>query len=225
MRKTLVRDVMTRRVIAVTQDAQFKVIVNAMRLNRVNALPVLDADGTVRGMVSAADLVLKKVPRVHDAGVVTLLRHPREHHKAVAETAAELMTAPAITIDARCTVAQAAAKMRHHQVNQLPVLDGATGRLTGIVTRSDLLRIYSRTDTEIHQEILAEVAKRFPALDPPGLRVSVRHGIVSLYGKVRHRPAIKEIVRLVAAVEGVVHVEDHLECGTDERYPVSPLNW
>jgi CBS-domain-containing membrane protein len=55
-----VRDVMTSRVIWVKQDVPFKEMAAALRENRVGALPVLDDEGKVIGIVSEADLLTKE---------------------------------------------------------------------------------------------------------------------------------------------------------------------
>jgi len=226
MKRTLVQDVMTRRVIAVAEDAPFKVVLLAMRLNRVNALPVLNAAGEVRGIVSAADLVLKEVKGLtDDRNPLALPHRRRDRRKAIAEKASQLMTAPAHTIGTQGTVMEAAERMRALQVAQLPVLDEKTGRLVGIVTRSDLLRVYARTDTEIRAEIIGEVAGPIAGVAPRSLTVAVDQGIVSLHGTVRDRAAARELVRAVERVEGVVRVDERLERVSDERYPAAPLNW
>lgn len=55
-----VKDVMSTTVVAVRREAKFKEIICAMRRRRVSALPVLDADNRVTGVVSEADLLLKE---------------------------------------------------------------------------------------------------------------------------------------------------------------------
>lgn len=56
------------------------------------------------------------------------------------------MTSPAITVTAATAVCEAARQMRRYGVHQLPVVDAVTGRLTGMVTRSDLIAVYERPD-------------------------------------------------------------------------------
>ena len=59
-----VADVMTRTVLVVPRSAPFKQIVRAMREYRVSAVPVTDTDGTIVGLVSEADLILREDPSV-----------------------------------------------------------------------------------------------------------------------------------------------------------------
>jgi CBS-domain-containing membrane protein len=95
----LVRDVMVTSVVAAPEQAVFKEIADALIRNRVSAVPVIDADRRVVGLVSEADL-LARVSRAH-------LSLPRSHglsarreerRKLHAATARELMTSPAVVI-------------------------------------------------------------------------------------------------------------------------------
>src|SRR6185503_4331015 len=91
-------------------------------------------------------------------------------------------------------VTQVAEVMRRHRVNQLPVIDPDTERLVGIVTRSDLLRVFARTDAEICVEITDEVLAHIPETDRARVQVAVLDGAVTLRGRVRHHSTIKDIM-------------------------------
>jgi CBS-domain-containing membrane protein len=97
----LVSDVMTLTVVAVRRDAPFKEIVRIMEQWKVSALPVLEGERRVVGVVSEADLLAKEAFRDSASGSNGLV-------KARAVTAKELMSAPAITVHAGATLAQAA---------------------------------------------------------------------------------------------------------------------
>lgn len=198
-----VSDVMTRTVVALARGAAFKDIAGTMRQWGISALPVLDGEGRVIGVVSEADLLRKEELRDSDprpAGPV-----PVPDEKAEAVTAEELMTTPAVTVRADDTVARAARIMARHKVKRLPVVDD-TGALQGIVSRSDLLNVFLRDDDDIAGEIRREVVGgRFPASLEP-VRVEVRDGVVTLTGHVPDTSLIPLAVRLVRSVEGVVDV-------------------
>jgi CBS domain-containing protein len=153
MTKTQVKDVMTSQVAVVAENTSFKEIVRAMRRHHVNALPVVDSAYCVCGIVSSTDLVIKEARDATPRSAAIL--HRKEHAKVSAGVAAELMTTPARTADPSPAVAEAAEAMRRHHINQLPVVQPETGALIGIVTRSDLLRVYERDDEEILAEIRA----------------------------------------------------------------------
>ena len=135
------------------------------------------------------------------------------------------MTAPAVTVAPQATVEQAARLMRRHRVGRLPVMSPLTGRLAGIVTRSDLLRVYRRPGEEIRAEIETEVLPRVRGADPRRLAISVHDGVVSISGRVEARSAVARLVRAVLAVEGVVGVDERPGFDLDDRYPPVPVTF
>ena len=128
------------------------------------------------------------------------------------------MTAPAVTIPPQATIGQAASLMHRHRIGRLPVTFPSTGHLAGIVSRSDLLRVYRRPGEEIRAEILAEVFPQVPGADPQRLAVSVRHGVVSISGQVKCSSTIAGLVTAVLAVEGVVGVDERIGFDIDDSY-------
>lgn len=117
---TLVRDVMTRNVVSLRQQAEFKEIVRVLRARQFSAFPVLAADDTVIGVVSEDDLLVREAYS-EDSAPRFVLRHA-DRMKAAGLTAAELMTRPAITIGPAATVAEAARIMHARHVRRLPVV-------------------------------------------------------------------------------------------------------
>ncbi|MFE3035126.1 CBS domain-containing protein [Streptomyces canus] len=201
-----VSDVMTRTVIALSSDTPFKDIVKAMERWKVSALPVVDGEHRVVGVVSESDLLPKEEFRDGDPDRYARLRRVPDLAKAGARVAEELMTAPAVTARADETLAGAARTMARFGVKRLPVLD-ADGVLQGIVSRSDLLKVFLRDDEEIAREVRSEVvALLFPDPVEP-VEVEVRDGLVTLTGRVRDTSIVPVATRLVRAVEGVVDVD------------------
>ncbi|MFF2502970.1 CBS domain-containing protein [Streptomyces sp. NPDC058067] len=202
---TLVNDVMTRRVVALKRGAAFKDIVKVMREWRVSALPVLDNAGHVVGVVSEADLLPKEEYREGDVGRYGQVQNLAEVRKADAVTAAELMTAPAVTVAPDATLAHAARVMARHKVKRLPVA-GPDGALKGIVSRSDLLKVFLRDDRAIAEEVRSEVVERIFGTHTEAIRVGVQDGVVTLAGRVHQTALIPLATRLSRAVAGVVDV-------------------
>ncbi|GAA3246311.1 CBS domain-containing protein [Streptomyces thermocoprophilus] len=188
-----VSDVMTHTVVAVGSKASFKEIVALMDEWKVSALPVLAGEGRVVGVVSEADLLPKEEFRDTDQGDMA------ERIKAEALTAGDLMSAPAVTVHADATVAEAARIMARRHVKRLPVVDGV-GLLQGVVSRSDLLKVFLRPDEEIDQEIRHGVLNLLPPGDT--LTASVDDGVVTLSGALPDRGLLPVIARAVRAVEG-----------------------
>jgi CBS domain-containing protein len=205
----IVSDVMTHTVAAVGRKANFKEIVQLMEQWKVSALPVLEGEGRVIGVVSEADLLPKEEFRDGDPDRYTQLRRLSDLAKAGAVTAEELMTAPAVTVRANATLAQAARTMAHGKVKRLPVVDDM-GLLEGVVSRGDLLKVFLRDDEDIAEEVRREVVSYLFRAPLSPVRVQVHDGVVTLAGRVRDTSLVPVAARLVRAVEGVVDVEFEL---------------
>ena len=108
---TLVGDVMTEEVVTAHEGAVFKEIVAALARNKIRAVPVIDDNRQVIGVVSASDLLHRVV-----AGPGTRPRTSRAPQSAHADTAAELMTTPAVTTRPHATIVEAAQRAAHARV-------------------------------------------------------------------------------------------------------------
>jgi predicted transcriptional regulator len=137
-----------------------------------------------------------------------------DRQKIAARTAAEAMESPAITVRARETVAEAARLMTEHEIKRLPVVD-EEAVLIGIVTRTDLVRAFTRSDDEIEQEI-CEIPLETLWLDELGLHLRVERGEVRLAGKMRRRSDAELLARLARRVPGVVGVHSTLRWAWDD---------
>jgi CBS-domain-containing membrane protein len=199
--KTSVKEIMTTQVVAVKLGASFKEMAAALRENRISAFPVVDDDGRVIGVVSEADLLAKEV-------LIAML-HRREQGKADGLTARDLMTHPAVTVTPDDSVEQAARLMYTLQVKRLPVIDH-DGRLVGIVSRTDVLAVYDRPDSEIRQEIIDNVIVLGFLRDPDQFTVEVQAGVVTLTGDPESTSLGQDLVRKIRHVQGVVAVRDRL---------------
>ena len=216
MKKTLVEEVMTTPVVTAAEAMPFRDLVALLYARDIGAVPVVTLAGQVLGMVSNRDLIAKAADPPAIAGPRPERRLCRRDRRSLARTAGDLMTAPAVTISPEATIEQAARLMRHHRVGRLPVM--VTGRLAGIVSRSDLLRIYRRPSEEIRAEILAEVLPRVRGADPRRLAVSVHDGVVSISGQVKCSSAVAGLVTAALAVEGIVGVDERVGYDVDDSY-------
>jgi CBS domain-containing protein len=116
-------------------------------------------------------------------------------------------------------VAEAARRMHRAQVKRLPVI-GEGGRLVGIVSRSDLLKVFNRADHSIRREIMDEVIVGEFMMDPNRFFIQVHEGVVVLEGRVERRSLLPYVVRAVHGVEGVVRVENRLAYDIDDVEPI-----
>ncbi|UXY25231.1 CBS domain-containing protein [Streptomyces sp. HUAS TT20] len=212
----IVSDVMTQTVASVGRSASFKLIVEMMQDWEVSALPVLEGEGRVVGVVSEADLLPTEELRDSPEEGYALLRLPADVAKAGALTAGDLMSSPAITVRANATLAEAARIMAREKVKRLPVVD-ESGLLVGVVSRVDLLKVFLRDDQDIAEEIRRDIVSHLFPLTSSALRVDVHDGVATLSGTVRDTALVPVAARLVRAVEGVVDVEFDLTRGADVR--------
>jgi len=202
-----VRDVMTRRVVSVREDASFKEMADMLRRTRISAFPVIDKSNRVIGVVSEADLLVKEAVQATGTSIVAALRHIREEDKAQGVTAGDLMTRPAITISPDAPVPEAARIMYDRRVKRLPVVNAA-GHLLGIVSRTDVLAVFNRPDEEIRDEILHRVLPAAAVSKPAEFEVTVRDGIVTISGPAQSEQTARNLLDAARHVQGVVAVRD-----------------
>jgi CBS-domain-containing membrane protein len=218
---SLVKDLMTPQVVTIGPATPFKEIVARLANHRVSAVPVVDDDGLVLGVVSEADLLLKEEFPDPDADIPLFWTKRRrlERDRAAATTARDLMSVAVVSIAPDATVAEAARRMHSAGVKRLPVLD-ERGRLVGIVSRADLLKVFNRPDQAIRREIMDEVIVGEFMMDPNRFFIHVTDGVVVLQGRVERRSLLPSLVRAVNSVEGVVRVENRLSFDIDDVEPL-----
>lgn len=230
MRQTTVRDVMTTGVLSVGPGAAFTEVARVLSAGAVRAAPVLDEEAGCSVWSPRPTCSPRRSGR--SPGGPPWWRHrPRHIHrtgpqaKVGAGTARELMSAPAVTVGPRTTVARAARTMREHGLSWMPVV-GPDGRVVGVLGRSDLLAVFLRSDTEIRTEVLDEVVGRMLFVDPTGISVEASDGVVTLSGEIDTRTDAVLAVRFAERMEGVVEVVDRLRHRVDDRVaslPIDPL--
>lgn len=186
-----VADVMTSAVVTVDVNTPFKEIAELLHSYHITAVPVVGDDGLV-GIVSEADLLDRR-----------------------GEDAAALMTAPVVTIRPGASVTEAARVMHRRRVKRLPVVD-STGKLVGIVSRADLLKVFLRSDAAISGEINEQVLRKTLWIDPEQLEVTVSEGIVTLAGELESKSLSRIVVRMAENVAGVIEVRDRLRYRLDD---------
>ena len=215
--RSLVKDLMTTPVVTVGPPTPFKEIVARLTEHRVSAVPVVNDAGLVLGVVSEADLLLKQEHPDPDADLPLLWtkRRRAEHDKAAAAVARDLMTVAVVSIAPDATAAEAARRLHTAKVKRLPVVD-QRGRLVGILSRGDLLKVFSRSDQAIRREILDEVIVGQFMMDPDRFFIQVHDGVVILEGRVERLSLLPWVVRAVRGVEGVVRVENRLAYDLDD---------
>jgi CBS domain-containing protein len=206
-----VADVMTKDVVTVAEDTPFKAVVATLAEHHISAVPVLGPYGGVAGVVSETDLLRKEE---FQRGQRRPWWSRKARAKAAALTADRLMTAPAVTIDAECTLDEAARVLGERGITRLLVMDGDD--LAGIVTRSDLLRAFLAPDQEILARVRRDVVDRHLWDDPLAVQVDVLEGVVKLTGQVDKRSTVAFAEQLISAVDGVIGVRNELTWRFDD---------
>lgn len=229
-----VHEVMSHKVFTVYEWTPFKDVARFMREHDVSALPVLDRADRLVGIVSEADLMLKeeiadgsrRFPWRGDKSRRNGIPHWILRSKAQGVVARDLMTSPAVTIAREAPVALAARIMRENSVKRLPVTD-SHGTLVGIVSRSDLLTAFLRSDDEIRAAIEDALNEPRPSIEPGQTRVVVEDGVATLDGEVLLKSQIPRIVSIARAIDGVVGVESRLAYEVDDVGPegADPAPW
>ncbi|WP_413812542.1 CBS domain-containing protein [Streptomyces sp. OE57] len=206
LHRRTVGDVMTEEVVTLRPDTPFQDVAALLDANDIAAAPVVDDNDAPVGMVSASDVLRHETGMPDPQGQDENDKHPWS--KARAQTAGALMSSPVIAARADWTIPRAARELRRRHVKQLPVV--GDDRLLGIVSRSDLLDAFIRSDVEIRDEVEQDVLGRILGLDKGTVAVEVRDGDVTLRGHVPEPRLIPVVVGLCQGVDGVVTVDAHL---------------
>jgi CBS domain-containing protein len=212
-----VGDVMATRAVAVGEQAHYRQIAELLREHHLTALAVITTDRHVIGVVSAADLVRKQECHAQAEKTPGWQVHAKDRTKADARTAASLMTSPAVTIGRGELLGTAARVMRAHHVKQLPVV-AADGTIVGLVSRTDLLKVFLRPDEDLAAEAI-DVLTGVVLADPAAIRVTARNGVLTLTGKLARYDQIAAAVRLIEGIDGVVSVTNKLHAPPPENWP------
>ena len=211
-----VRDVMTADVASVRIDATFHEVVQVLLDRNLSGLPVVDAVGRVVGVVTENDLLAKEAypPRQagHSFGRAILEwvggQNPVAAKKATALRTADLMSQPPITIAPDASLHEAARRMIERNVKRLPVVKD--GMLVGVVSRHDIVRVYARPDTTLAAEIEEMLFRSAYTPSDTQIRIRVEQGIAIVEGRVPYQSDVRIISNLVAAVDGVIRVDNRL---------------
>jgi CBS-domain-containing membrane protein len=217
LRHRTVGDVMTSRVHVASPLTPFKLLVRLIEENRISAIPIVDTRGVPVGVVSESDLLLKewRGELEADAGPLHGWKNRLERAKAGAVLAQDLMTSPAITVAATALITDAARLMHERNVRRLVVVD-QRGRIAGIVSRSDLLQVFLRTDEDLREEVVERIIPAILPTEGDNVVVEVRSNVITLSGEVDRRSDSEILTRMSREVDGVVDVVNLLRFRWDD---------
>ncbi|MCE9682741.1 CBS domain-containing protein [Halomonas alkalisoli] len=217
-------DVMTAKVITVPPDADVREIAQLLLDNNISALPVVDADQKVLGIVSEGDL-MRRVENDTDRrkswwlkSIFSGANNASEYIKSHGRKAHEIMTPNPVTVSEDESLRRIAKLLERHHIKRVPVV--RDGRLVGIVSRANLLRGFSATtgegeppvtsdDREIRDAILKEVDER-TGVWVDRINVIVTDGEVQLWGLVESQEEKMAVQVAAENMPGVKAVENNL---------------
>ncbi|PXY36547.1 CBS domain-containing protein [Prauserella flavalba] len=166
----LARDVMTAPVVTVTPETPVRTAAATLAARGFTALPVVNDEGWLLGVVTEIDLVRDRFPRD--------IRSPRLEDVSEpppGATVGDVMTAPAVAVGVTLDVVGVVRVMLDEGLRSLPVVDGE--RVVGIVSRRDLVRMLARDDAMLARD----VRNRLAMVSAPGRwGVHVDDGVVTL---------------------------------------------
>lgn len=216
------RDVMVSPVITVKPSASVKEVAVLFLERRISAVPVVDDQAKVVGIVSEGDLMHRS-----EAGTE---RHRSwwlrglagddaiagEYVKAHARKVADVMTRRVITASPDAPLHEIAALLEKNSIKRAPIVNN--GQLVGIVSRANLIQAVASTrkeldiplsDTTIRDKILAHLKNQSWA-HTGLLNVTVNDGVVSLWGMTNSDTERKAIRVAAETMAGVRAVNDQL---------------
>jgi len=216
-------DVMTTNVITVGENADVRQIVDLLLKNRISAVPVVDGEQRIIGIVSEGDLMR----RVED--------HPRRRHswwlgmmagdddqardfiKQHSRTAGEIMTRNVVSVAEDASLGDIAALLEEKHIKRVPVV--RDGKLVGIVSRANLLQglavkgvagVAGSADDRSIRKALMKALPENAGVDTAFINVIVDHGAVELWGVVDSEAQSKAAGMAAAEVPGVKSVQNRL---------------
>ena len=216
-------DVMTHNVVSVPPDATIAEAVEQMLARGISGLLVVDAGGTLVGIVTEGDLLHRDElgTERRRSWWLRLIASPgrqagdftRTHGRRVAD----VMTHDVLTVSADAPLADIVALMEERRVKRVPVLEG--DRVVGLVSRADLLRALSvaareqtaiaADDRTIRQRILDTLARE-PWAPRTTLNITVVNGVVDLWGTIGNDQERRAICVIAENTPSVKKVIDHL---------------
>jgi CBS domain-containing protein len=217
-------DVMTSEVISVDEDATVPAVAKLLAERGISAVPVVDRNKRVIGMVSEGDLL-------HRAETGTERRRSwwldmmastnklaGDYSKSHGSNVKDVMTRNVLSVTETTTVADIALLLETNRIKRVPVV--RDGKLVGIVSRANLVQALAMTihlspsgaeaeDRTIREKLLAELkAQKWAEVSPAN--VIVKDGVVHLWSSYQSEQEKRALVVAAENIPGVRRVEDHM---------------
>jgi len=229
----IAKDVMTTNVVTVEPQTVVSDIAKLLLGRNISAVPVVDPEGGIVGIVSEGDLMRRPESDTEQrtrSWWLSLMTDrdtlASEYTKSHGRLASDVMTAKVLVVEEETPLSEIAQTLEEKHIKRVPVV--RNGELIGIVSRADLLRglatceaglsaLVSESDQDI-QENLREALRRESWLSATYVNATVAGGIVHLWGMVESGEQAKALRIIAEAVPGVKAVEDHLKQSVPALY-------
>jgi CBS domain-containing protein len=227
------KDIMTANVISVSEDTPVHEVVGLLLKHRISAVPVVDGERKVVGIVSEGDLL--RPEGASRAGTqrpwwleAIFAGETVAYEKAQGRTAGAVMWRNVVTVDEDTPVNEIAELLERHHIKRVPVLSG--GRLVGIVSRANLLHGLANMivdhyepgaakDRHLRDELVKILLEKH-GLDTVLVNVTVSDGNVRLWGVVENAEEAALAESAAKTLPGVKSVENNLGTGPMSGVPV-----
>lgn len=219
------KDIMTDKVISVSPETEVSEIAKLLIRKRISAVPIVDGDQRILGIVSEGDLIRRTetgTEKQRGSWWLGLFTSPESlstaYTKAHGRRAADIMTQNVITVTEDTPIADVARTLEEHHVKRVPVV--RDGRLVGIVSRANLLHglaagvgksapSVSASDAEIREQLLGRLRGE-PWADLGYANATVENGVVHLWGMAETDEQIKAMEVAARETPGVTSIENHM---------------
>lgn len=214
-------EVMESHVVSVRPETTVCDVARELITRRISAVPVVDENGGLVGIVSEGDLIrrVETGTERHRSWWLELLikdeKLATDYVKSHARYAGEVMTREVVTVAEGTPLAEIARLFEQHNIKRVPVVRG--GKVVGIVGRADLLRVladlHSKTAPNLDDAgIEAEIVRQLRAehwFSSARVEISVRDRVVKIDGVVMSEEQRRAIRVAAENVPGVRSVNDN----------------
>lgn len=211
-------EIMSVNVVTVSPDTHVREVARKLIERNVSAVPVVDADGRLLGIISEGDLMRRRESGTerHPSWWLRLLQNPgdvaAEYVKTHGTHARDVMTRNVVTVSENTPAAEIAELLEKHRIKRVPVV--RDGKVIGIVSRANLLQGLiaqkppaRESGTGLRTAVLKEIRETgvHSMID-----VVVSDGVVHLWGVVETEGAKKALEVAAEGVDGVTSVVNHV---------------
>jgi CBS domain-containing protein len=217
------QDVMVRNVLTVGPDTSVADAVAMLVKHDISALPVVNPDDSLIGILSEADLLEREelgAEHHYPWWIESLMpasklaeRFAKAHGKRVSE----VMSTNVIFASEDTPVSEIAALLETHRIKRVPIINDS--KIVGIVSRSNLMQALascklaepkSKTDRSIRIELLDRLRQQQRWTDFGERNIIVQDGVVHLWGLISSDAERKALAALAEGIPGVVSVCDEM---------------